>query len=89
VEGELLFGFGKILYQPKAPKIHDSYFDKTETHFKIHISTFKFSKLSRQTVHYSQPNHTYTNLNLYDRNLYLILTVINLYLETTFVETQI
>jgi hypothetical protein len=31
--GELLFGFGKILYQPTAPKDLDSYFDKTETHF--------------------------------------------------------
>jgi hypothetical protein len=28
-----LFGFGKILYQPIAPKIPDSYFDKKETHF--------------------------------------------------------
>jgi hypothetical protein len=33
LEGELLFGFGKILYQPPAPKVLDSYFDKKETHF--------------------------------------------------------
>jgi hypothetical protein len=33
LEGELLFGFGKILYQTIAPKIPDSYFDKTKTHF--------------------------------------------------------
>jgi hypothetical protein len=30
---ELLFGFGKILCQPIAPKDLDSYFDKTETIF--------------------------------------------------------
>jgi hypothetical protein len=33
LEGEPLFGFGKILYQPIAPKDLDSYFGKTETHF--------------------------------------------------------
>jgi hypothetical protein len=32
LEGELLFGFGKLLYQPIAPKDLDNYFDKTETH---------------------------------------------------------
>jgi hypothetical protein len=35
LEGELLFGSGKILYQPTAPKDLNSYFDKTETHFYI------------------------------------------------------
>jgi hypothetical protein len=33
LEGELWFGFGKISYQPIAPKNPNSYFDKTETHF--------------------------------------------------------
>jgi hypothetical protein len=33
LDGELLFGFGKILYQPIAPKDLDSCFDKTENHF--------------------------------------------------------
>jgi hypothetical protein len=33
LEGELLFSFGNILYQPIAPKIPGSYFDKTEIHF--------------------------------------------------------
>jgi hypothetical protein len=33
VEGDLLFDFGKILYQPIAPKDLNSYFDEIETHF--------------------------------------------------------
>jgi hypothetical protein len=33
LEGELLFGLGKILYQPTAPKDSDSSFDKTECLF--------------------------------------------------------
>jgi hypothetical protein len=55
MEGELLFGFGKILHQPIVSKVPDSYFDKIETHFKIHISTLNFDlrKLSRQTLNYS------------------------------------
>jgi hypothetical protein len=31
--GQVLFCFGKILYQPIAPKIPDSYFGKREIHF--------------------------------------------------------
>jgi hypothetical protein len=36
LEGKLLFGFGKILYQPTPPKDLDSYFDKIETHVFEH-----------------------------------------------------
>jgi hypothetical protein len=38
-----LFGFGKIWYQPTAPKDLDNYFDKTEIHFyTLHIGTLNF-----------------------------------------------
>jgi hypothetical protein len=33
LEGELLFGFGKILYLPTIPKDLDSYFDKNRNPF--------------------------------------------------------
>jgi hypothetical protein len=64
LEGELLFGFGKILYQPPAAKDLDSCFDKIETHFLVYISTLNFDlrKLSRQTLDYSQPNYTHISL---------------------------
>jgi hypothetical protein len=52
-----LFGFGKILYQPIAPKDLDSYFSKTVTHFLEH--TLVPQKTFRQTLNYNQPNHTY------------------------------
>jgi hypothetical protein len=48
LEGELLFGFSKILYQPIIAEISDSYFNITE----IHISTLNFDlrQLFRQTL---------------------------------------
>jgi hypothetical protein len=67
-----LFGFGKIMYQPTAPKTLDNYFDKAETHsFKVHISTLNFGlrrllgKLEitvNPITHTHTHTHTHTNL---------------------------
>jgi hypothetical protein len=58
-----LFSFGKILYQPMAPKDLIVIVIKEANLKKIYISTLKFDlrKLFWQTLNYSPPNHSYIN----------------------------